>query len=295
MKEKKGKGCLITIILLFVGSFMLIFACVFCSMFKSCRDSQVRRRGIEAEQRVAFIQDSIKKQRTADSIEQAEKYLLFLDSLKIHNPDSFRVIFIAESLKIESIEQARIKDSIRQIFIQDSIVEAKRLDSIAEERRFRELKGKMNITHEEAIGVFWIKHNNSPRYVNSRDFMCYPYIGLKSSMNKWLMLTVGCNLSNWIFMEKITIKIDGVENNISLNNSDVNRDPTGRGVSEWVDLSDKEILIRQIPAASEVWIIYWGSHGRKSYKLTSADITVFKEIIEFFDMCGMSRFSSQLK
>lgn len=273
----------------------MIGLCSICTGINSCNDNRRKANKRREVERLAFVQDSTEKARISDSLLQIENYNKFLDSLKVNNPDSFRILFIIESLKIESLDQIRIQDSIRQVFIQDSIAKVQRQDSINEERRFRDLKGKMKIEFEESISTFWIKHNNSPRYVNSRNFMCYPYFGLKSSLNKWLRLKIGCNRSDWLFINKITIKIDEVENDIPIEYADLNQSVEGQGVTEWVDLNDKENLIRRISTASEVWIIYWGTQGRESYKLTTADLQVFKEIVEFYDMCGKSEFATRLR
>lgn len=273
----------------------MIGLCSICTGINSCNDNRRKADKRRAVERIAFVQDSTEKARISDSLLQIENYNKFLDSLKVNNPDSFRVLFIIESLKIESLEQIRIQDSIKQALLQDSIARVRRQDSINAEIKFRELKGKMKIDFEEAVSTFWIKHKNSPRYVNSKNFMCYPYVGLKSAMNKWLRLMLGCNRSDWLFINKITIKIDGLENDITIEYADLNQSVEGQGVTEWVDLSEKENLIRQISTATEVWIIFWGSQGRESYKLTASDLQIFKDIVEFYDMCGKSEFATRLR
>lgn len=152
----------------------------------------------------------------------------------------------------------------------------------------------MRINIEEALNIAWIYHSNSPRYTNSRRHMCYPYIGFKSRIDKWLRLQIGYNLSDWLFLTKITVKIDGVENNLTFNRSEVSTGVQGYGVSEWVDIADSESLIREIARGEEVWIIYWGSDGRDSYQLTTNDLKVFNEIIEFYNMLSIMQYSIKI-
>ncbi|KQC14851.1 MAG: hypothetical protein APR63_13235 [Desulfuromonas sp. SDB] len=280
---------MIIVIICIVGAVSL--CTIFSVIVNSC-ENKARR---EQEQRRAKYQDSIRQVRIEDSLAQVRLYQAFLDSLEIHNPDSFSTLMKAESLRLESLEQKRIEDSLEQIRVQDSIARAVRQDSINQDRRFQTLKYRMRIDEEEALNIIWVKHNNSPVYVNSRRHMCYPYIGLKSAMDKWLLLRVGYNLSDWLFLEKITIKVDGTEYDFPLSPSNVNQDPTGYGVSEWVDISGQESLIRKIATGSEVWVIYWGSQGRDSYQLSSNDLKVFQEIIEIYDLCSLRRFAGDLR
>ncbi|MGC9366830.1 MAG: hypothetical protein ACP5FK_07295 [bacterium] len=274
-----------------IGVIILLGICTFLScLINNCQNRNKRPQ----ELRELAIQDSIRQAEIEDSIKQQELQQAFLDSLEIHNPDSFAILMKLDILKQDSIEQQQIQDSLEQFRIEDSIAELLSQDSVDQGRRFRSLKSRMRIDDEDPE-VIWVYHHNSPVYVNSRRHMCYPYMGLKSHQDRWLMLRIGYNLSDWLFLENIIIEVDGQEYIYAFNSSAVNQDPTGNGVSEWVDISGQESLIRKIAYASEVWIFYQGSEGEDSYQLSSFDLKSFQEIVEIYDLCSLRRFASDLR
>ncbi len=165
---------------------------------------------------------------------------------------------------------------------------------VMNEARLSALDRRFNENYEEGMHITWYKHVNNPRYVNSRSWAIYPYIGCRDSGHTWMNLTLGFHRSDWIFIEHggfIKVVIDGRDHQVNYDSySDVDTH-VGGGISEWVDLSGEESLIRDIAGGERVVVVFSGNQGtrRIEHALTSSEMTAFRETVEFYELLAWNR------
>ena len=160
--------------------------------------------------------------------------------------------------------------------------------------RFTYLRGRMRIDRDDAVNMTWYFHVNSPRYVNSRNHMCYAYIGRRglASLGR-LNFRVGYARDNWVFADEITFNIDGTMRTLEFDDyNDMDSGVSGGNVYEWVSISAPRALVEEIADGEEVYVNFIGRNRRYSPQLTNSDLVALREVIEFDSL--MSEFCDEL-
>jgi hypothetical protein len=155
------------------------------------------------------------------------------------------------------------------------------------ERRDKELAAllkRVSKKYEAAQQTTWYQpHSHSFHWQGSAGFRVYPYIGQKLGQ-KWMRLRADLTREDWVFVESLTILVDGQTVEIPLSRyKDVDTDVGGGQIYEYVDLSSQDVLIRKIAGAKEVHFSFEGRHRRVNYKLSKSDVDFFKTTINIFD------------
>jgi len=148
---------------------------------------------------------------------------------------------------------------------------------------------KFRTKYEEGMQITWYKHDTVPRYVNSRSWAIYPSIGAKDDGFKWMIITLGFHRSDWIFIEhggSIVVVIDGTSFDVPYDSYQDVDTGVSNGISEWVTLSRRDLLIRQIAGAERVVVSFSGNNGNRriEHVLNSSEVRAFRETVELYDL-----------
>ncbi len=146
----------------------------------------------------------------------------------------------------------------------------------------RECGYKLKINEDPGIGLTWIMPAGRDLKLIMGEFgspMClfYPYLGVNRDGRYWPRLRINYFGKRWLFVNHVTIMIDGEQETILLDRQDVDRN-AGATVSEAIDQKGHAELIHMIAEGKEVYISMSGQHRRKTWKLENKQFEAFRAI-----------------
>lgn len=156
-----------------------------------------------------------------------------------------------------------------------------------DENRCNTLLGRTYSREDIGTNIIWYRHVNSPRYTNSRSYICKLSLGVSPNGSVASSWTVGYTRSDWVFLEKIQFNIDG---NIITYEFDryqeVDDFISGGDVSEWINISVYSNLdvLESIGNAESVVIMFSGRQRRYNREMSRSDITAIAEMLELYNL-----------
>jgi len=142
--------------------------------------------------------------------------------------------------------------------------------------------------------ITWYRDKSSPQYTNYNGF--FLYIGDKGINYPTLRLRIQYKDSDWLFIEKYIIYVDGLKyKTIETKYGDVERDNGSGGVWEWLDIPvtkyNEDIVndfdvIRAIINGKNVKIKYIGKQYSKVKTITKTEKNALKNVLEVYKVLG---------
>ena len=184
-----------------------------------------------------------------------------------------------------NIELTKIKKK-EELIIEEQIKKKK----IIIEQATKKMRKKV----DKLENVTWYRDITSPQYTNYNGF--FLYIGDRGFDYPTLRLRIQYKDSEWLFIEKYLIYIDGLKyKTIEAEYGDVERDSGTGGVWEWLDIPltkySKDIVndfdvIRAIIYVKDVKIQYIGEQYSKVKTITKKQKKALKNVLEVYKVLG---------
>lgn len=153
---------------------------------------------------------------------------------------------------------------------------------------------KMRKKVDKLENITWYRDKSSPQHTNYNGF--FLYIGDKGFNYPTLRLRIQYKDSDWLFIEKYIIYVDGLKyKTIETKYGDVERDNGSGGVWEWLDIpvttyNDDIVndfdVIRAIINGKNVKIKYIGKQYSKVKTITKTEKNALKNVLEVYKVLG---------
>lgn len=145
------------------------------------------------------------------------------------------------------------------------------------DRAENNILGKYRSQRDNFTKTTFYTHRSSPPYLNSRS-TTYLYIG-KDESSVWLRLKTTYTADSWLFVEKVSVLIDGEPELLTSGRFD--RDNHSK-IWEWMDErpSDRQLsTLKRMGQAKSVILRYEGSKYRKDVTLNANDKAAIKDVL----------------
>ena len=146
------------------------------------------------------------------------------------------------------------------------------------------LKSEMRIEKDEVEDKIFYTHKSTPYYANNNMF--YLYIG-KGGTYAWLRLQMRYCSDSWLFVDSITIKVDGENFYFNPSYSEMKRDNGGLKIWEWYDFSpsEKDIeMIKKIINSKKTIIRFNGEKYYDDRIITSTEKYALKQVLALYEI-----------
>lgn len=145
---------------------------------------------------------------------------------------------------------------------------------------------------DDVEDITWYYHQNSPKYTNSRTAISV-YFGYSGNTYKPRLL-INYVASDWLFIEKYTIKADGESFEISPTYRGIERDngtlSDGEvGIWEWYDsnISRREMeMVLSVIKSKKAVIRFQGKQYYKDHTISQSEKNALKEILAAWKQMG---------
>jgi TonB family protein len=140
----------------------------------------------------------------------------------------------------------------------------------------------IDATYEKPLQTTWY----TPRLGDRTDssVKVFPYIGRKDVGGRWLRLKASVQDDDWIFVRVLQFLVDGETIAMEISPGQVDRDASGHGITETIDLADVDEVIRRVADGREVFVSFMGPHRREHHELSQEDLAHFRRILALYDL-----------
>lgn len=242
----------------------------------------------------ALDEKDLKKLEGVDKLQEARTQF---EALKLSNSfDQIGEVTLQSETKLKSLRSQynSAAEDVKKAVTNLAVLEKAEADYqalVAQEKARVEEEGKAALgrlnTEEDRVNkiTFYIP-SAYPEYVDTRSYaLCY--IGLSGSSSPYLHVKYHYTGDDWIFWDKLTFLIDGVNKYRTYSYSELNRDHERGVVWEYADVgaTDEDIQLFKSIAASGETIIRFEGDGRKRYDLTvsQADKNAIKDVLAAYE------------
>lgn len=242
----------------------------------------------------ALDEKDLKKLEGVEKLQEARTQF---EALKLSNSfDQIGEVTLQSESKLKSLRSQynSAAEDVKKAVTNLAVLEKAEADYralVAQEKARVEEEGKAALgrlnTEEDRVNkiTFYIP-SAYPEYVDTRSYaLCY--IGLSGSSSPYLHVKYHYTGDDWIFWDKLTFLIDGVNKYRTYSYSELNRDHERGVVWEYADVgaTDEDIQLFKSIAASGETIIRFEGDGGKRYDLTvsQADKNAIKDILAAYE------------
>ena len=242
----------------------------------------------------ALDEKDLKKLEGVDKLQEGRTQF---EALKLSNSfDQIGEVTLQSETKLKSLRSQynSAAEDVKKAVTNLAVLEKAEADYqalVAQEKARVEEEGKAALgrlnTEEDRVNkiTFYIP-SAYPEYVDTRSYaLCY--IGLSGSSSPYLHVKYHYTGDDWIFWDKLTFLIDGVNKYRTYSYSELNRDHERGVVWEYADVgaTDEDIQLFKSIAASGETIIRFEGDGGKRYDLTvsQADKNAIKDVLAAYE------------
>lgn len=232
-----------------------------------------------------------------EGVEKLQEARAQFEALKLSNSfDQIGEVTLQSESKLKSLRSQynSAAEDVKKAVTNLAVLEKAEADYralVAQEKARVEEEGKAALgrlnTEEDRVNkiTFYIP-SAYPEYVDTRSYaLCY--IGLSGSSSPYLHVKYHYTGDDWIFWDKLTFLIDGVNKYRTYSYSELNRDHERGVVWEYADVgaTDEDIQLFKSIAASGETIIRFEGDGGKRYDLTvsQADKNAIKDVLAAYE------------